>query len=283
MASTEDAQHRAVKTRQSQQNRNPQQQVENERHRVFIKPRLLCECDTDKIVKKTSKSVKQISFGGKQARVDDHAGDADGDCDVRPGCDRDAHTALDRRPTLRHRIAHIIRRHAAEKLLTWARTTLPPFVVWICCTAYRRPTAPYNKSATSEHQKLQCQKQTSQQTATLVPDRISRIYCRNVVPQQAYVSTFIFGPALCFILVYICGLTVRNKRISYVMLCYESNWHRTNPQQLGVMEFERRSLTHTALVGPFVRFTSRQRFSACANQRGTRPDAASRRPTWIVP
>ena len=100
MASTEDAQHRAVKTRQSQQNRNPQQQLENERHGVFIKPRLLCECDTDKIVKKTSKSVKQISR--KQARVDDHAGDADGDCDVRPGRDRDAHTALDRRPTLRH-------------------------------------------------------------------------------------------------------------------------------------------------------------------------------------
>ena len=29
-----------------------------------------------------------------------------------------------------------------------------------------------------------------------------------------------FRPALCFILVYNCGLTVRNKRICYVMLCY---------------------------------------------------------------
>ena len=29
-----------------------------------------------------------------------------------------------------------------------------------------------------------------------------------------------FRPALCFILVYNCGLTVRNKRICYVTLCY---------------------------------------------------------------
>jgi len=43
--------------------------------------------------------------------------------------------------------------------------------------------------------------------------------CQNVVPQ--YVLTFIdFRPALCFIPVYIGGLTVRNKRICYVMLCY---------------------------------------------------------------
>jgi len=43
-----------------------------------------------------------------------------------------------------------------------------------------------------------------------------QFYCQNVVPQ--YVSTFIyFRPALCFILVYNCGLTVRNKRIRYVM------------------------------------------------------------------
>ena len=42
--------------------------------------------------------------------------------------------------------------------------------------------------------------------------------CQNVVPQ--YVLTFIdFRPALCFILVYNGGLTVRNKRICYVMLC----------------------------------------------------------------
>ena len=41
--------------------------------------------------------------------------------------------------------------------------------------------------------------------------------CQNVVPQ--YVLTFIdFRPALCFILVYNGGLTVRNKRICYVML-----------------------------------------------------------------
>ena len=44
-------------------------------------------------------------------------------------------------------------------------------------------------------------------------------YCHNVVPQ--YVLTFIcFRPALCFILVYNCGLTVHNKRICYVVLCY---------------------------------------------------------------
>jgi len=37
-----------------------------------------------------------------------------------------------------------------------------------------------------------------------------------------YVLTFIyFRPALCFILVYNCGLTVRNKRICYVMLSFE--------------------------------------------------------------
>ena len=45
------------------------------------------------------------------------------------------------------------------------------------------------------------------------------LYCHNVVPQ--YVLTFIcFRPALCFILVYDCGLTVHNKRICYVVLCY---------------------------------------------------------------
>jgi len=31
-----------------------------------------------------------------------------------------------------------------------------------------------------------------------------------------------FRPALCFILVHNCGLTVRNKRICYVMSCYET-------------------------------------------------------------
>ena len=57
-----------------------------------------------------------------------------------------------------------------------------------------------------------------------LPDRISRITdcnftCQNVVPK--YVLTFIFfRPALCFIFVYNCGLTVCNKRICYVMLCY---------------------------------------------------------------
>ena len=46
-----------------------------------------------------------------------------------------------------------------------------------------------------------------------------QFYCHNVVPK--YVLTFIyFRPALCFIFVYNCGLTVRNKRICYVMLCY---------------------------------------------------------------
>jgi len=56
-----------------------------------------------------------------------------------------------------------------------------------------------------------------------LPERISRIttvifYCQNAVPQ--YVLTFIcLRPALCFILVCNCGLTVRNKRICYVMLC----------------------------------------------------------------
>jgi len=35
--------------------------------------------------------------------------------------------------------------------------------------------------------------------------------------------TFIyFSPALCFIFVYNCGLTVRNKRICYVRLCYRA-------------------------------------------------------------
>ena len=45
-----------------------------------------------------------------------------------------------------------------------------------------------------------------------------QFYCQNVVPK--YVLTFkYFRPALCFIFVYNCGLTVRNKRICYVMLC----------------------------------------------------------------
>ena len=35
-------------------------------------------------------------------------------------------------------------------------------------------------------------------------------------------SAPMFRPALCFIFVYNCGLTVRNKRICYVMLCYVS-------------------------------------------------------------
>ena len=46
--------------------------------------------------------------------------------------------------------------------------------------------------------------------------------CQNVVPK--YVLTFIyFRPALYFIFVYNCGLTVRNKRmLCYVMLCHRS-------------------------------------------------------------
>ena len=42
---------------------------------------------------------------------------------------------------------------------------------------------------------------------------------KDVAPK--YVLTFIYSRrTLCFIFVYNCGLTVRNKRICYVMLCY---------------------------------------------------------------
>ena len=56
--------------------------------------------------------------------------------------------------------------------------------------------------------------------AGLRPDPLGELdRCRNVVPK--YVLTVIyFRHALCFIFVYNCGLTVRNKRICYVNLCY---------------------------------------------------------------
>ena len=49
--------------------------------------------------------------------------------------------------------------------------------------------------------------------------------CRSPVADPGWCpgcpDTFMhFRPALCFILVYNCGLTVRNKRMCYVMLCY---------------------------------------------------------------
>jgi len=48
-------------------------------------------------------------------------------------------------------------------------------------------------------------------------EKLTVLYCKNVVPQ--YVLTFIyFRPVLCFTLLYNCSLTVRNKRICYVML-----------------------------------------------------------------
>jgi len=61
----------------------------------------------------------------------------------------------------------------------------------------------------------------------LIPDRISRITDCNFTVRMLYVLSFIyFRPALCFILVYNCGLTVRNKRICYVMFCLYNQ--RTN-------------------------------------------------------
>ena len=51
-----------------------------------------------------------------------------------------------------------------------------------------------------------------------LPPKALQFYCQNVVPK--YVLTYIyFRPtSLCFIFVYNCGLTVRNKRMCYVML-----------------------------------------------------------------
>ena len=59
-----------------------------------------------------------------------------------------------------------------------------------------------------------------------------QFYCQNVVPK--YVLTFIyFRPALCFIFVCNCGLTVRNKRVCYVMLCYKSSHRCIFPRFFG--------------------------------------------------
>jgi len=57
-----------------------------------------------------------------------------------------------------------------------------------------------------------------------LPDRISRITDCNFTVRTLYrnmywLSGLYFSPALCSILAYNCGLTVRNKRICYVMLC----------------------------------------------------------------
>ena len=54
-----------------------------------------------------------------------------------------------------------------------------------------------------------------------LPDRISRITDGNFTVRMLYCNIYwhiYFRPALCFILVYDCGLTVRNKRICYFML-----------------------------------------------------------------
>jgi len=58
---------------------------------------------------------------------------------------------------------------------------------------------------------------------TFLPDRISRITDCNFTVRMLYRNMYwllyiYFRPALCFILVYNCGLTVRSKRINYVML-----------------------------------------------------------------
>ena len=59
-----------------------------------------------------------------------------------------------------------------------------------------------------------------------LPDRISRITDCNFIVRILYRNMYwllCLRPALCFILVYNCGLTVRNKRIRYAML---SSLHR---------------------------------------------------------
>jgi len=44
--------------------------------------------------------------------------------------------------------------------------------------------------------------------------------CGNAFAENIFAYIFLyFTPALCFILVYNCGLTVRNERLCYVMLC----------------------------------------------------------------
>jgi len=48
---------------------------------------------------------------------------------------------------------------------------------------------------------------------------VSQSDSQSVVPQYVLTSMYAcISPALCFILVHNCGLTVRNKRICYVML-----------------------------------------------------------------
>ena len=58
-----------------------------------------------------------------------------------------------------------------------------------------------------------------------LPGRISRITDCNFTVRMLYRNKYwlfiYFTPALCFILMYNCGLTVRNKRICYVMLCWQ--------------------------------------------------------------
>ena len=63
-----------------------------------------------------------------------------------------------------------------------------------------------------------------------LPDRISRITDCNFIVRMLYRNMYwliyiYFRPVLCFILVYNCGLTVRNKRICYVVMLWCGHGH----------------------------------------------------------
>ena len=80
-----------------------------------------------------------------------------------------------------------------------------------------------------------------------LPDRLSGIMdCNFTVPECCtaicrLLAFIYFRPALCFILVYNCVLTVRNKRICYVMLCAQANALAASSWLGHVLDVDRRA------------------------------------------
>jgi len=114
----------------------------------------------------------------------------------------------------------------------WVRVTAVYYELYYMRSQQSRSGGSYETLASSiplslpKYNQVSCVPQSGHPTYAINNSRTSKKQIKKLAYGSLNIGVaidlciFYFRTALCFILVYNCGVTVRNKRICYVMLCY---------------------------------------------------------------